>query len=371
MSIARWVVWLVLGLMVATARAGMVIEVVEDPRYFERQQQVIFPHAEVKLVTFEFESVGGDERGKQRAKQLHDQFLAKIHDLHGGAIITFVTPPGQKIDNYRAKAEQIAKQQQAQMVLWGRILVERSGTPLISARLMLLEPPPGVSADLRHLANMGEGGAPVEVKGVIDAPVAQMRVDFNTLENDVTTLAHFLSGLARYYKGAAREGEQARRWLRSSIDDFRAYVDTVDEKQDRAALAQARLYLARAYLRLAEADSAQSSRWLTQARDHAEEAARLNPYDAGVATVLAVVTIEQGVDSAVTRAHLMRAVGLAPTDANVRINLAVFESAAGQVSEALRQLDNASFVQRAINQAPLPSVQMLREQLKPFEKTPP
>lgn len=77
------------------AQAGIIVEVT-DPRYFTQQQQVIFDKAEVKLVTFEVEEIGNDERGKQIAKELHNKFLANISDLHGGAIITYVTPPGRR-----------------------------------------------------------------------------------------------------------------------------------------------------------------------------------------------------------------------------------------------------------------------------------
>ena len=347
-------------------QAGMIVEV-RDPRFFERQQQVIFPGAEVKLVTFEFEAVGGLDSGKQRAKELHNQFLAKIHDLHGGAIITYVTPPGQKIENYRVQAQTVAKQQQAQMVLWGRILVDDRGTPLINARLMLVTPPPGVSAHYDNVAQLGNARPPVEVRGVIDAPITQWRIDFNTLEKDVTPLAYFLSGLARYYKGAVREGEQTKRWLRGSIDDFKKYLALMPDERDRAALAQAYLYLARAHIRLAEAESARAAILLGNAQIYAEQAAKLNPYDAAVPTVRAVIAARQKADPDTVRAYLAKAVELEPTDGNARVNLAVMDGARGKVSEAIRQLDNASMVQQVQNKAPLPGVKELRQQLEQYK----
>lgn len=358
------VLWIALGWL-NTAQAGMVVEV-RDPRFFEQQQAVIFPKAEVKLVTFEFEAVGDDQRGKQRAKELHNQFLAKIHDLHGGAIITFVTPPGQKIENYRVQAERVAKEQRAQMVLWGRIMVDRAGTPLINARLMLVEPPPGISADYNKLAELDPHSFPVGVRGVIDAPVTQWRVDFNTVENDVTPLALYLSGLARYYKGAVRGGGEAARWLNGSIADFKAYVAALPEGADRGALSQAHLYLARAYVRLADAEPARAAGHLNAARQQAGLAARLNPYDAAVPTAQAVIAARQGAPLTELRSKLAQAVSMAPADGNARVNLAVLDGAQGKVGEALRQLDNASFVQQAQQKAVPPAVDNLRQQLAPY-----
>lgn len=347
-----------------TLSAGMLVEVDKDPRYFQRQQAVIFPNAEVKLITFEFEAVGGDQRGKQRAKDLHDQFLAKIHDLHGGAIITYITPPGQKIGNYRVASAEVAKQQKAQMVLWGRVFTDLSGAALINGRLTLVEPPPGISADYTIAGPPGPGGAPLRMQSVIDAPVTQRRVDFNTLENDVTPIAHFLSGLARYYKAASREGAQASRWLNSSIIDFKAYVRSVPEKADAAALAQAQLYLARAYVRLAVAQPARAAEWLDAARGHAEQAARLNPYEASAPTVQAVIAARLHASPDTIRSFLQRAVTLAPTDSNLRVNLAVFDGARGKTQDAIRQLDNAAQISKTQGQESSPAVQTLRRQME-------
>lgn len=350
----------------AGVMAGEIV-VVEDPRYFERQKQVIFPHAEVKLVAFEFETVGESESGKQRARELHSQFLSRIRDLRGGAIITYVTPPGQQIENYRVEAESVAIQQQAQMVLWGRILLDRSDVPLINARLMLIEAPPGVSATYSREAETDDGPL-VRVKGVIDAPVTQTRVDFNTMEKDVMPLAWFLSGLARYYKGAAREGAQAGSWLRSCIDDFSSYIGQVSEELDRSALAQANLYLARAYIRLAEVEASGAPDLIEQAHTHASEAARLNPYDPSVPTVQAVVAVKRNADAATIRSHLAQAVRLAPADGNMRVNLAVMDGAAGKVEDALRHLDKASFIQKVQQNEPSPAIQQLREELQEYHK---
>ncbi len=349
-------VWFIAATCCGLAFSGMLVEI-RDPRQLEQQQAVIFPRAEVKLVTFEFEAVGDDERGKQRAKELHGRFLAKIHDLQGGAIITFVTPPGQRISNFRVAAEEVAKRQQAQMVLWGRILVDRSGTPLINARLTLVEPPPGISADYSSS----------EVRGVIDAPVTQRRVDFSTLENDVTPLAYFLSGLARYYKAAAREGSQATRWLHSSIADFKEYVTRVPEKSDAVALSQAQLYLARAYVRLAVAEPARTTRWLDEARVHAEHAARLNPYDASVPTAQAVIATRLRTRPQSIRNYLSRAVTLAPTDTNLRLNLAVADGVQGELQNAIRQVNSAQQIQKVQDKQISPDVRALRDQLKPYD----
>jgi tetratricopeptide (TPR) repeat protein len=349
----------------------MIVKVVKDPRFFERQQQVIFPKAEVKLITFEFETVGNDELGKQRAKDLHDQFLANIQDLHGGAIVTFVTQPGEQIENYRVKAEEVAKQQNAQMVLWGRVLADRNGTALINARLMLIEMPPGISAEYVEAPSLGSRGEPVEVRGVIDAPIMQRRIDFRTFENDVTPLAVFLSGLARYYKGAAREGDEARRWLTSSIDHFTSYVGRVTEKMDAAALSQAQLYLARAYVRLAVAEPSRAMERLELARKHAAEASRLNPYDAAVPPVRAVIAMRQRADLQSVRGYLATAARLAPGDSNARVNLAVLESADGKVTEALRQLEDANFLSQSLKQQPLPAVEKLQRALKVYEQAAP
>lgn len=338
------------ALWLSSAQAGVIVEV-KDPRYFSQQQGVIFDKAEVKLVTFEFEAMGNDERGKQIAKELHSKFLANISDLHGGAIITYVTPPGRRIENYRVAAEEVGRQQRAQMVLWGRVLADQARSPLISARLMLVELPPGISAEYSGMA----------VKSVVDSPVMQSRINFGSVENDVTAIARFLSGLARYYKGAARSGPESRRWLNGSIADFKQYVEKAAASRDAAALSQAHLYLARAYVRLSSTESASVN--LTLARTHAEQAARLNPYDGSIATAQAVIAVKQRSDPGVIEKYLENAARLSPTDSNARMNLAAIQSASGKVKEAVRQLDHAGTILKAQGKPVSPALKQYQQDL--------
>lgn len=344
------------------AQAGMIVEVT-DPRYFTQQQRVIFDKAEVKLVTFEFEAMGNDERGKQIAKELHDKFLANISDLHGGAIITYVTPPGRRIENYRVAAEEVGRQQRAQMVLWGRVLADQPRSPLISARLMLVELPPGISAEYSGADRNRSPQRPMEVKSVVDSPVMQSRINFGSVENDVTAIARFLSGLARYYKGAVRSGPEARRWLNRSIADFKEYVEMAAASRDAAALSQAHLYLARAYVRLSSTDEATASRNLTLAQNHAEQAARLNPYDGSIATAQAVIAVKQRGDPFVIEKYLEHAARLSPTDSNARMNLAAIQSADGKVEEAVRQLDHAGAILKAQGKPVSPALKQYQQDL--------
>ncbi|HEY6000591.1 MAG TPA: hypothetical protein VI078_14995 [bacterium] len=352
--------FLILSVTLAqNCRAGMVVQI-QDPRYFQRQQEVIFPWAEVKLVTFEFELVGegAEASAKQKARELHDRFLARIQNLQGGAIVTYVTPPGQRIENYRVEAEKVGQAQKAQMVLWGRIMLDSEQVPLINPRLMLVSAPPGVSA--AYSRAIDRDVETVSVEGLIDAPVTELRVDFNTMKQDVAPLVSFLAGLARYYKGAAREGSAARPWLEGSVRDFSDYVRQTPEQQDSSALAQANLFIARACIRLAAAETARKQSHLARARSHAAEAARLNPYNPSVAVVQAVVAARENADPALIRTFLAKAVQLAPADADARINLAVFDGARGDVKNAVRQLDEAAFVQKSQGKAISPSVPILR-----------
>src|SRR5262249_27778711 len=349
--------------------AGIKIEVT-DPRYFERQHPVMFPLAQVKLVVFEFVSVNGDESGKRRATELHAQFLARIRDIGGAAIITLVTPPGRQIQDYRVEAEKFGKEQKAQMGLWGRILVDDSGKSLINARLALIDAPPGISATYSRTARLGPSPVPVDVSGIIDGPVTQSRVDFSTLASDVSPLVNFLSGLALYYKGAAPTAQEAAKWLKMSIADFEQYIRQIPETSDATALATAQLYLARAYVRLADAEPGQRDPRLSMAEMHANQAGRLNPYDPEVPTTQAIIAARRVANPEVIRERLVRAVTLAPGDSNARINLAVLESAHGQTDAALHQLDNASFVHKAQTQQELPPARELREQLIRARKQP-
>jgi Flp pilus assembly protein TadD len=201
---------------------------------------------------------------------------------------------------------------------------------------------------------------------VVEAPVTRSRTDFGTLEDDVTPLAHFLSGLARYYKAAVRDGSAATRWLNSSAADFREYINRVDEKKDAASVAQARLYLARTFVRMAAVDSARSRDWLRRASSEAEQAARLNPYDASAPTVQAVIAVKQRAPRAEVRAYLVKATTLAPTDGVARVNLGILEAADGKLEEAQRQLTNASTVDKRpqVSEA----AQSLRRKLEDYQK---
>jgi len=342
--------------------AGRIVEI-RDPRYFKQTQEVIFPWAEVKLVTLEFESVTGDPRAKSRAKELHDQFLASIQGLPGAAVVTYITQPGERIENYRVTATQAARQQHAQMALWGRILTDKQGDALINARLTLVERPPGVSArygDENRLASQSGG---VEVRGVIEAPVITERIDFRTVENNLSPLVHFLSGLARYYKGTITEGAAAKPWLEGSITELKAYANDPRSATDRDALAQAHLYLARACARLADADSGRRASWLGQAAAHVGRAADLNPYTVEVPALRAVIDVRREAPVAQVRSSLVEAVRLDPKDSTSRLNLAVFEGATGKFSNAMRQIDHAQETRKLTDQAVLPEIQELKQQL--------
>jgi hypothetical protein len=322
------------------ATAGMLVKV-QDPRYFDTAHPVIFPNAEVKLVSFEFESVRDDERGKLRARQLHDEFLRRIQSLPGGAVVTYVTPPGQKIASYRETAERVAKEQRAQLAVWGRIWASDDGRVLFAARLALIQPPPGVSA--RYEVESGGGGV---YQGVIDAPVTGTRIDFAPVEDDVGPLAAFLEGIARYYKGSARSGPEAVRWLQESVRAFEEYLRKAEGK-DPSASAQAHLYAARSLLRLAnDAPAARRKEHLAAAAGHAAQAAQLNPYDAQVPPLLAIVAQRSGSPPAAVREHLARAVQLAPADATARLNLAMADAASGRKADALRGAETAAQIER-------------------------
>lgn len=341
------------------SHAGMIVEV-RDPRQIQQQQEVIFPHAEVKIVAFEFESVDKGERGRQQAKALHDQFLARIHDVEGGAIVTFVAKPGDTLQGWRATAEQTARQQRAQIAVWGRVFVDAKGAVLTNVRATLIEPPPGISAEYAANSQL-PSGAPVNTRGVIDAPITQTRLDFTTVEGDVLPLATFLSGLVRYYKGSARDGAVAARWLNSSVRDFEAYLTSMSEKADPSAAAQAHLYIARAQVRLALVDRARSAALLKDAQAHAERAAELNAYSAEAPTVQAVVAAKQNAPLAEFGKYLSRAIVAAPVDSTARVNAAILNSARGNFPDASKQLHNASVMYQASGKAVPQSVTDLKE----------
>jgi roadblock/LC7 domain-containing protein len=341
--------------------AGMIVEV-RDPRQLQQQQEIIFPQAEVKIVAFEFESVGADERGKQQAKALHDQFLAKIQDVQGGAIVTYVAKPGEKIQGYRVTVEQVARQQNAQIAVWGRVFVDAKGTVLTNMRVSLIERPPGISAEYLNTAQPASG-APVSTRGVIDAPVYQTRIDFITVAGDISPLATFLSGLVRYYKGSARDGAVATRWLGGSIVDFQNYLAAVNERADVSAAAQAHLYLARAQVRLAAIDKANGAKLLGEAKEHADKAALLNAYNSEAPTVQAVIAAKMNAPVAVMQAYLSKAIAAAPVDSTARVNAAVLDSAQGKYSDATKQLDNVGVMYEVGGYAIPSSVTQLKESI--------
>jgi hypothetical protein len=342
----------VAALTCLTSEAGEIVEV-RDPRQLGQQQQIIFPLAEVKVVAFEFESQDADARGKQQAKALHDSFLANIRDVQGGAIVTYVATQGEKIDNYRVTAEQAARQQKAQIAVWGRVFVDAKGALLTNMRVMLIEPPPGISTEYSSMSMLATG-APIKTVGVIDAPVSQTRIDFTTVAGDISPLAIFLSGLVRYYKGSVRDGATATRWLNTSIVDFQTYLASVDVKADSSAAAQAHLYSARAQVRLAAIDIANSGKLLAQAMGHADQAAQLNAYSAEAPTVQAVIAAKLKAPVATTHSYLSKAIRAAPLDSTARVNAAVLESAQGRLPNAAKQLNNASLMYE-LNEEKVPS----------------
>jgi hypothetical protein len=352
------------GLMLGVASeifAGMMID---DALYFSaKPPQIIFPGADVKLVTFEFEAAGNDERGKRVAKELHNQFLKEIHDLEGGAILTYVAPSGKRLDNYRVEAVEVAKGQQAQMALWGRIALDQAGIPLINARLQLIQPPPGISASYRKVVVL-KFGTPIQVEGRLADDITQVRLNFNTLEKDVTTLANFLSGLSRYYKGMKSSSSvEAKRWLESSMKDFDEYVKSVPDTADPVALAIAHTYLARGQYRLAETDAQRGSALLERAASHASQAAKLNPYDPDVPTVQAVIAAKRNKAPEELRPYLVQAASLAPANSTARINLALANSASAKFDQANQQLSSARFVNGVRAKEPLPDIDRLQETL--------
>jgi hypothetical protein len=327
----------VLAAWPATGRGGMLVKVA-DPRYFQTPQPVIFPNAEIKLVILEFDAVAGSSSGKQRARELHDAYLARIQDIPGGAVVTFVTTEGQRISNLRVEATEVAKRQGAGLALWGRVFVDRQGRSRTAARLTIVAPPPGIEA--RYLG--------ADVQGVIAAPIAPASIDFAPVEGDLSVLVPFVSGLARYYKGSTRQGTEAAKWLSQCISELEEYVRRVPESADAAALAQAHLYLARALVRLAAAAPAQRTAHLQAAAEHAAAAARLNPYDPGIPPVQAVIAQLDAAPRPVVRARLAESVRLAPSDSTARLNLAVFDASLGQSGAALKSIEQAKNVQRIL-----------------------
>lgn len=345
----------------AITQAGMIVEV-RDPRQLQQQQQIIFPQAEVKVVALEFEASAGDERGKQQAKALHDRFLKQIHDVQGAAIVTYVAPSGERIQDFRATVEQVARNQQAQIAVWGRVYVDAKGSVLTNVRLMLIEPPAGVSSDFVKTSQLSSG-APVNTRGVIDAPVLQTRIDFTTVSGDISPLADFLSGLVRYYKAATRDGATATRWLQSSSADFERYLVSTGNSRDSSTAAQAHLYLARIQVRLAAIDARNATGYLLAAKQHADQAAQLNPYNAEAPTVQAVIAARTGASADTLRSLVGKAIKAAPLDTTNRVNAAMLDSAQGNIPAATRQLNNASVILKTTGKDTPPAVKQLQESI--------
>lgn len=361
---------LLITIIMPLARAGLIVEV-QDPRYFAQKHEVIFPASEIKLVTTQFESSENDEHARSWTKKLHDRTLAGIHDLHGGAIVTYVLPEGENILNYREESEKIAKEQNAQMVLWGRVLQDKKGTAYIKARLNLITPPPGIDTEYKANPNVyttQHGGAtvPMFVKGVVNAPVTQRYIEFKSYENDITPVAYFLSGLMRYYKGAVRKGTPSIRWLESSIDDFSQFIELTSTNVDNATLAQAQLYTARAYLRLALTDQGDTIKKqnLKQASKYIENAARYNPYDPDIPMTMAVIETLNEKEPAVIHNLITRAVKLAPVNSDAWINLAIMNTAQGRISIAKNNLDTAELILSKTQAQPSDLILKLRKQLE-------
>ncbi|MGA1790251.1 MAG: hypothetical protein ACMUIM_02100 [bacterium] len=346
---------------IRSAQAGRQV-VITDPLFFERPQEVIFPWADAKLVSFEFVSVSDDAMGKVRAKELHDLFLRKISGLPGGAVITYITPPGEKITNYRFQAEKVAREQKAQMALWGRILLDKRGTPLINARLSLIEPPAGINSDYYRNISLSED-MELPVSGTISDMVTQRRIDFVTSERDVTHLAEFLSGLAHYYKGAKKSDDGSVNLLKKSLKHFEEYLRLVSSTPDAAAESLAHLYMARAHFLIGLTNPGEKGSRLSEALSHAEKAAELNPYEADTYTVQAVILTEKRVEPQKIYDLVSKAVRLAPDDANTKVNLALIQSGEGKFKEALHQLEGVSFIQSDQKNKVLQKIENLQQQL--------
>ncbi len=229
-------------------------------------------------------------------------------------------------------------------------------------RLMLIEPPAGISSEFANTSQLSSG-APVSTRGVIDAPVLQTRIDFTTVSGDISPLADFLSGLVRYYKAATRDGAAATRWLQSSSADFEQYLTATRTSNDVSAAAQAHLYLARTQVRLATIDSANAARYLLSAKQHADQAAQLNPYNAEAPTIQAVIAARNGAPPAALRSFVGKAITAAPLNSTNRVNAAMLDSAQGNIPAAMRQLDNASVILKTSGKDTSPAVKQLQESI--------
>jgi hypothetical protein len=361
--VTRWCLLVACALAAGPAWAGAVVEL-RDPRAAERP---VFANADVKVVIFELTSI--DEGGKDRARELHHELLARIGDLAGGAVVTYVTPAGARLESLKVDVEKVAREQKAQLALSGRVLVDRAGKPLINARLTLVVPPRGIDAPYDRQVKAAAGAPPLVMHGVIKGPVRTAALDFNTLESEVAPLATFVSALARYYKAdRATVPRDVIRWLKSAAAEFDRYAAA--EHGDDARVADALLFAARASVRLADADRAHKTAHLTDAARRLERAARLDSFDPEVATAAAIVAARRPrpVDDEEVRGHLVRAATLAPADADARLNLAIVDSAQGNIEEAVRQADNARFVHQAQKGAEYPPAKPVKDQLERYQE---
>lgn len=338
-----------LGVLLAVATAGAAAAPGEVPR----------PPAGITVVGIEFEAAGDAAESGPRAAELARDFFDQLRALDVATVVALAPPADARGEGLRAQAERAATQRHAQLALWGRVWLDPDGTPLVGVRLLLLEPPSTVAAVYPASAGTASPAPPA----VIEVPAAPRRLDFSTVESDLSPVVLFVSGLLRYCRGAALAGAEAVPWLEQSMHDFRAYLDVISEKVDRGALSQAHFYLALAGLRLAEAEPARAAQHLRAARQEADAAADLHPYDPILPTLQAVIAARTGAPYATLRAHLVRAVRLAPADATAHLQLAALDGAEGHVGAAVQELDNADFVRKARNEPPLPAAEALRRQL--------
>jgi tetratricopeptide (TPR) repeat protein len=306
---------------------------------------VIFPVADIKLCLMEFEAPAANPAGHELTLALHDAYSRRIGGLPGAAIVAWVAGPGVSVSNFRVKADEVGGKQKAQLAVWGRVLLDAQGMPLLAPRLSLLVPPPGISASFASNA----------AKGVLDAPVAQGWLDFAPMHGSVEPLAAFLSGLAHYYKGATRSGAERTRWLAQSVAELGDYLRGIPETADRAAAAHAHLFSARALVRLGD---------LAGAAQHAATAARLNPYEPAIPQARAVIALLQGRPGAEVRSHLAEAVRLAPADPSARLDLALLDAAAGNNREALKSIDDAKQVQHLVHVDAPPAQEKLERDIR-------
>lgn len=358
---------IIAALLSAPAWSGMQIEIV-DPLYFESSHEVIFPWADAKLVSFEFEAVAGIEGGKQRAKELHDLFLRKIQGLPGGAVLTFLTQEGQRIENYRITARKAAEQQKAQMSLWGRMFPDKSGVALINVRLELVEPPNGTQALFEGRVVLPQGKEQ-SIRGYIKDEVTQTRIDFLTVEEtNIGALAEFLSGLAFYYKGAKSDDARSKRLLQTAIDHLGKYIGQTRDRVDYSAASVANLYIARAYYRLSRQDNARRDSHLRKAEQHSTEAIELNPYESDPYTVLAVIQSARGRNAEEIEKLLAKAVSHAPGSSTASYNLALVKSGAGHLKDAIQRLEQVEYLQMQDKEPIYKDLEQLQGELRTLKE---